>query len=286
MWTSSISRIALSTSLAVAGGLSLVGVLVSLPEQASPPARPAASTASPQPGPTAAARQTPELARAIDRVDAVLSAQPETALASAVVSGKPSADAESWSGTLEPDELAAIAPAAGRPAPGAAGATTERLLSEVAERPAQVGEAAADQEAVPGAYVASTIHAGAEAAATPPANAKMAAKPGENEAAGTGSAAQASAGGNEPAGYVIIGSFRQHENAARHVSDHRTWLPQILTKDVAGRLQYRVAIGPFAKADLPAARQRIIAGGIPDAWLLSKGRGVAAIPLQTLDILG
>ncbi|MGF1610613.1 MAG: hypothetical protein ACFCUQ_14520 [Kiloniellales bacterium] len=323
MWTQSIWRIALSTGLAVAGGLSLVGVLASLPGQVPAPSEPESVLSGPgasrdnaglQDGAAAATRQTPELAHAIDRIEAMLADAPP---AGPTAGRTETAQAEGpWSGTPAPDELGSIAPAAGRPTPGASDADV--TASSAAEQPVEASRESAtpqtagrvplgadagaasdtshfdlgsDRGAVAGPYIASTMREAAllaDAAATEP-------EPDANEAAAKPSAARQAAApalGSEPAadpeviGFVIIGSFRHDELAARHAANHRDWLPQILTKNLGGTTQYRVAIGPFRAADLSAARQRVIASGIADAWLLPLGKAAIATPLQTLDILG
>ncbi len=72
-------------------------------------------------------------------------------------------------------------------------------------------------------------------------------------------------------GYVVIGSYGTRDNATIEAEAFAHWQPKIMSTEVDGKTYFRVAVGPFTRADLNQALKAVIADGAKDAWpLVSK----------------
>jgi len=69
-------------------------------------------------------------------------------------------------------------------------------------------------------------------------------------------------------GHVVIGSFTDPAEAEGHRALYKHLAPKVVPAEVDGRLYHRVVVGPFERAALKPAKQRIVAAGITDAWIL------------------
>ena len=66
--------------------------------------------------------------------------------------------------------------------------------------------------------------------------------------------------------HLVIGSFRDGDRAAAHVRRLGDNDLAVVTASVKGRVQHRVVAGPYADADLAAAKRDFAARGIKGAW--------------------
>ena len=73
------------------------------------------------------------------------------------------------------------------------------------------------------------------------------------------------------AAFVVIGSFRSEDRAKELVAAREDWGCKILSAEVKGKKQYRVAIGPFPKEVVKSALTQVEEKGHKDAWLLPAG---------------
>ena len=78
-------------------------------------------------------------------------------------------------------------------------------------------------------------------------------------------------------GYVIVASYGTRESAAVEAARFGHWQPTIMPAKVKGKDYFRVAIGPFTKADLKPALQAVIGDGAAKAWpLITKPASASA----------
>jgi cell division protein FtsN len=68
---------------------------------------------------------------------------------------------------------------------------------------------------------------------------------------------------------VVIGSFLEASHAEARQKQFADWQPRILEKQLDGKTFHRIVLGPYDKAGLAEARQRLKAAGIADNWAYS-----------------
>ena len=162
--------------------------------------------------------------------------------------------------------LAAIAPAA-RPAAQPSALPPPEAPAEAA------AEAAAEAPAEQLASIASEPTAAPDQPASPPGKAAGGAAPESEAAPPTGETAWWRVGGDDDPSYgrkyyIVIGSLRDPARARSLAARHEDWQPMIAEARVEGQPRQRVIVGPFHWRDIEAARRRIVAAGIRDAWPL------------------
>jgi len=68
--------------------------------------------------------------------------------------------------------------------------------------------------------------------------------------------------------YFVVGSFRKRDNAKRLVKRLGVIDPSVMASRVNGVETYRVAVGPFSRAERKAVDREIRAAGMKDAWAI------------------
>ena len=66
--------------------------------------------------------------------------------------------------------------------------------------------------------------------------------------------------------FFVVASFKERIRAEVALTKHNTLDAQILTADVDGKVQYRLAVGPFPREELASVREGLKVQGFTDAW--------------------
>ena len=134
---------------------------------------------------------------------------------------------------------------------------------------AVVGLAALDMASTPDAPMADSGAAPMAAASAPPQPAATMAAPQPMVASVP---VKPSAAGTMPmpgaADYVVIGSFRNANNAEMMRRAHIEKATQISVAESKGAPLYRVVVGPFAASGVAAAKSEFTRSGVPGTWAI------------------
>ena len=88
---------------------------------------------------------------------------------------------------------------------------------------------------------------------------------------------------------IVIGSFRQHENARKLRSQYRILTPSVLATSLEQGIVFRVVIGPFEQANVKRVHRSIFQAGIADSlairvrpgqWSVAMVDGLAEAPIM------
>lgn len=66
--------------------------------------------------------------------------------------------------------------------------------------------------------------------------------------------------------YLVIGSFRDRNNAKRLIRRHKALGPAVMASRVKGHETYRVAVGPYSLGDKGKVHKALSKAGIKEAW--------------------
>ncbi|MCI0401589.1 MAG: SPOR domain-containing protein [Gammaproteobacteria bacterium] len=76
--------------------------------------------------------------------------------------------------------------------------------------------------------------------------------------------------------FLVIGSFRNADNAERCRARHEAFNSTVLTTEIDGERRYRVVAGPFKDKNVGLARSLLAAAGVTDSWPLQDTLASAA----------
>jgi len=71
-----------------------------------------------------------------------------------------------------------------------------------------------------------------------------------------------------PGLYFVIGSFREHGNAAKLRAEFKSLTPSVLAAKLAKGMVFRVVVGPFVEEDAKRIHKTIYKAGVSDSWAI------------------